>query len=68
MTAVSDLVNLAGLLDEAKCFEMVRQHRWPQGVRCPVAPVRRLSATATTRPSRIGNAIFARRAGGVSMI
>lgn len=35
MTAVSDLVNLAGLLDEAKCFEMVRQHRWPQGARCP---------------------------------
>ena len=33
--AVSDLVNLSALLDEAKCFDLVRQHRWPQGVRCP---------------------------------
>jgi len=31
---VDALVNLAGLLDEAKCFELVRQMRWPQGVRC----------------------------------
>jgi transposase-like protein len=33
--AVSDLVNRSALLDEAKCFELVRQHRWPEGVRCP---------------------------------
>src|SRR5215217_9014272 len=33
--AVSDLVNLSGLLDDAKCFALVRQHRWPDGVRCP---------------------------------
>ena len=31
----SDLVNLSGLLDDAKCFALVRQHRWPMGVRCP---------------------------------
>ena len=28
------LVDLSGLLDEAKCFELVRRTRWPQGVRC----------------------------------
>jgi transposase-like protein len=33
--AVSDMVNLSGLLDEARCFDLVRQHRWPNGVRCP---------------------------------
>jgi transposase-like protein len=33
--AVSEVVNLSGLLDEAKCFELVRQHRWPDSVRCP---------------------------------
>src|SRR3954464_6646434 len=33
--AVSEVINLSGLLDEAKCFELVRQHRWPAGVRCP---------------------------------
>jgi transposase-like protein len=31
----SDLVNLSGLLDDAKCFALVRQPRWPEGVRCP---------------------------------
>jgi transposase-like protein len=30
----ADLVNLALLLDDAKCFALVRQHRWPEGVRC----------------------------------
>ncbi len=30
-----DLANLSGLLDDAKCFAFVRQHRWPDGVRCP---------------------------------
>jgi transposase-like protein len=34
MTA-TPLVNLAALIDDAKCFELVRQHRWPEGVRCP---------------------------------
>jgi transposase-like protein len=29
------LVNLAALIDDAKCHELVRQHRWPDGVRCP---------------------------------
>ena len=34
--AVSDLVNLSGLMDDAKCFAFVRQRRWPEGARCPV--------------------------------
>ena len=34
MTA-PDLVNLSGLMDDAKCFAFVRQHRWPEGVCCP---------------------------------
>src|SRR5918997_1807527 len=29
------LVNLASLLDDAKCFALIRQHRWPDGVSCP---------------------------------
>jgi transposase-like protein len=29
------LVNLSSLLDDAKCYGLVRQHRWPDGVRCP---------------------------------
>ena len=34
MTA-PDLVNLSALVDDAKCFALVRQYRWPEGVRCP---------------------------------
>src|SRR3954464_9721025 len=33
--AAPDLVNLAALIDDAKCFALVRQHRWPEGVSCP---------------------------------
>jgi transposase-like protein len=29
------LVNLSSLIDDAKCYELVRQHRWPEGVRYP---------------------------------
>ena len=33
--AASDLINLSALLDDAKCFALVRQHHWPEGVCCP---------------------------------
>jgi transposase-like protein len=33
--ATPDLVTLSALLDDATCFALVRQHRWPEGVRCP---------------------------------
>jgi transposase-like protein len=29
------LVNILGITDDAKCYEMVRHLRWPEGVRCP---------------------------------
>ena len=33
--AVSDLVNLSGLMDYAKRFALVRQRRWPKDIWCP---------------------------------
>ena len=48
------LVNLSLLIDDAKCHELVRQHRWPDGVRCPrcgSASVA-LSGRDDTRPYR----------------
>ena len=33
--AVPDLDNLSALMDDAKCFALVRQRRWPDGVCCP---------------------------------
>ena len=29
------LVNIQPLIDDAKCYEAVRQLRWPDGLRCP---------------------------------
>jgi transposase-like protein len=29
------LVNILGITDDAKCYEMVRHLRWPDGVHCP---------------------------------
>ena len=33
--AMSDLLNISSLMDDAKCFAFVREKRWPEGVRCP---------------------------------
>ncbi len=32
---MAELINLSLLLEDAKYFEVVRQHRWPEGIRCP---------------------------------
>jgi len=29
--AASELINLSSLIDDAKCFALIRQHRWPSG-------------------------------------
>ena len=29
------LVNLQTLLDDTKCYEFLRQLRWPEGISCP---------------------------------
>ena len=29
------MITLTGLIDDAKCYEAVRQFRWPEGVQCP---------------------------------
>src|SRR5947199_9033777 len=31
----TSLVSLSSLIDDAKCYALVRQQRWPEGVRCP---------------------------------
>lgn len=33
--ASPQLFDLTSLLDDAKCYELIRQHRWPDGVDCP---------------------------------
>src|SRR3954471_5935933 len=60
--ATVDPVNLASLLDDAKCFALVRQHRWPEGVRCPGCGSEAVVRNGHDARSRIGSGIAARRA------
>src|SRR3954469_18878784 len=32
--ASPQMINLTSLIDDAKCYELIRHHRWPDGVRC----------------------------------
>jgi transposase-like protein len=36
------LVNILGITDDARCYEMVRSLRWPDGVRCPSCDATRI--------------------------
>ena len=65
-----NLVNLSALIDDAKCYALVRQHRWPEGVHCP-----RCGGTSVardgrddTQPSRTASATAALGAAPASTI
>jgi hypothetical protein len=62
------LINLSALLDDAKCFELVRQTRWPQGVRCPKCGGEHVARNGRDDTSLIASAIFAMIASFVSTI
>ena len=48
------MVNIQNLIDDIKCFETVRQLRWPQGVTCPHCDSPRITKQGhdTTQPER----------------
>jgi transposase-like protein len=48
------MINLENLLDDVKCYEPVRQLRWPDGVRCPHCGAAALTKQGrdTTQPAR----------------
>ena len=72
----SDLVNLSGLMDDAKCFAFVRQRRWPEGVQCPgcdsptvaLAKPEVCAGTGATTRSRLASVTGARRVRPASTI
>jgi hypothetical protein len=53
------LVNLSALIDDAKCYELIRQHRWPDGVRCPSCSASTVIRHGMMTLSAIGNATAA---------
>jgi transposase-like protein len=48
------MINLQSLIDDAKCYEAVRQLRWPEGVRCPHCNAAQVTKQGrdTTQPAR----------------
>ena len=48
------MLHLQNLLDDAKCYDEVRERRWPEGVRCPhcASPEVTRQGHDTTQPSR----------------
>jgi len=48
------MVNIQNLIDDRKCYETVRQLRWPQGVTCPHCDSPRVTKQGhdTTQPER----------------
>src|SRR5512143_311857 len=48
------MLNLQNLLDDVKCYETVRQLRWPDGVRCPHCGAANVTKQGhdTTQPAR----------------
>lgn len=47
-------VNIQGLIDNAKCYQMVRRLRWPEGVECPHCHANQVvkNGTDETQPER----------------
>jgi transposase-like protein len=35
MVSSSPLIDITGLIDDEKCYALIRQYRWPDGVVCP---------------------------------
>ena len=48
------MVNIRNLIDDVKCFQTVRDLRWPQGVTCPHCTSGRITKQGhdTTQPAR----------------
>ena len=62
-----DLIKLTNLLDEAKCYEVIRQLRWPDGVVCLHCRGQEWSATVMTIASGTDSDTCARPASIASM-
>lgn len=48
------MINLQNLIDDAKCYETVRERRWPEGVCCPHCDSAEVTKQGrdTTQPAR----------------
>src|SRR3954463_7646375 len=66
--AAPGLVDLSGLMDDAKCFALVRQRCWPEGVRCPGCGSDAVIRDGRDDAQPVGSGIAARRAPGALTI
>ncbi len=66
---IHNILNIRAIIDDAKCFQTVRELRWPAGVCCPHCTVVRIrwSSTAGMKPSRSASGIVVETVTGISM-
>ena len=49
------MINIRDLIDHAKCYQTVRELRWPDGISCPIVRHHPSSRTAKMRLNLIAN-------------
>jgi hypothetical protein len=54
MVSAFSVIDIAGLIDDEKCYALIREHRWPDGVVCPGCQSRTIKRNGRddTEPSR----------------
>ena len=65
LSKIPSILNIRAIIDDAKCFQTVRELRWRDGVRTAIR--RRWSSTGEMKPSRSVSAIIVEAAAGISM-
>ena len=64
---VHKVLNIRAIVDDAKCFETVREMRWPEGVRCVHCGADTVARMAGMKPRRSVSAIGVEPVTGISM-
>ena len=64
---IHNVLNIIEILDDAKCFQSVRELRWPDDVCCPHCDSNTVVNTAGMKPSRSVSGIIVEAATGISM-
>ncbi len=61
-------VNIKNLIDDAQCYQTVRELRWPDGVECPSCESKQVIKRGLMIQNRIVNAMSATTATNALMI
>jgi hypothetical protein len=61
-------VNIKNLIDDAQCYDTVRELRWPKGRQCPFCDSKRVIKRGCDEKEPARSAMSAKLAGNAAMI